>query len=116
MGHAAVVGLSSFAAFKGVIMRTEVLEFIKRRFSKDCDWTNGNCWWFASILCERFAAVGAERWYCPVEGHFVTMIDGVFYDANGIFIPLKEEKPQRWKDLILDDATYAMRLVRDCMQ
>ena len=38
------------------------------------------------------------------------------YDANGIFIPLKEEKPQRWKDLVLDDATYAMRLVRDCME
>ena len=95
-------------------MREEVLEFIKRRFSKDSDWTNGNCWWFATILCDRFAAAGAERWYCPIEGHFVTMIDGVFYDANGIFIPLQEEKPIEWFELYEQDAVYAKRLLRDC--
>lgn len=96
-------------------MRTEVLEFIKRRFSKDCDWTNGNCWWFATILCDRFAAAGAERWYCPVEGHFVTRIDGVFYDANGVFIPDPDtEKPIRWSELFSIDPVYVARLLRDC--
>lgn len=96
-------------------MRTEVLNFIKRRFFKDCNWTNGNCWWFSSILCERFAAAGAERWYCPVEGHFVTRIDGVFYDWNGIFIPCEKEQPQKWDELLWNDPTYAIRLIRDCM-
>ena len=95
-------------------MREEVLEFIKRRFSKDCDWCNGNCWWFATILCDRFFSAGAERWYCPVEGHFVVRIDGAFYDWNGIFIPCPEEKPIEWFQLREEDPTYAARLLRDC--
>ena len=32
----------------------EVMEFIQRRFPKDSNWTNGNCYYFALILSDRF--------------------------------------------------------------
>ena len=95
-------------------MHIKVIEFINRRFPKDNNWCNGNCWWFATILCERFAEEGAERWYCPVEGHFVTRIDGVFYDWMGIFTPCENEKPILWEDLCAVDPIHAERLIKYC--
>ena len=32
----------------------EVLEFIRRRFLQDCHWRDGNCYYFALILKDRF--------------------------------------------------------------
>lgn len=31
-----------------------VKEFIDRRFKADCNWLNGNCYYFALILSDRF--------------------------------------------------------------
>lgn len=38
----------------------EVTEFIHRRFPDDCNWTSGNCYYFAVILQARF---GGEKLY-----------------------------------------------------
>ena len=42
---------------------------------------NGFCYWFAYILAGRF--VGAEIYYEPIDGHFITEIDDRLYDIRG---------------------------------
>ena len=44
-----------------------VLEFIKRRFPTDCNWTNGNCYYFALILSN---SSNGTIYYDVIEGHF----------------------------------------------
>lgn len=41
---------------------------------------NGYCYYFAVILKERF---GGIILYDPIDGHFVTKIDGSIYDITG---------------------------------
>ena len=88
----------------------EVLDFIRRRWKKDANWTDGNCLWFAKILCKRFPY--ARIYYMPIRGHFITKIDGVFYDATGIVIP--DEKVQSFAELKRTDSLLYNRLIRDC--
>lgn len=46
----------------------EICDFITRRFSTtDANWQNGNCYWFARILADRF---NLEIYYNPIIGHF----------------------------------------------
>lgn len=94
-------------------MNNEILEFIQRRFKKDSDWLNGNCYWFAKILSIRFEHLNGEIFYDPVMGHFVYGVDGVFYDWNGVsskatFLSLKEIKEK--------DSLWYERLIRDCVK
>lgn len=62
-------------------------EFIRlfRRYEQndvlDNTFRNGFCYWFSYILAGRFP--GAKIWYEPIEGHFVTEIDGRLYDIRG---------------------------------
>ncbi len=88
----------------------EVLDFIRRRWSKDSDWTNGNCLWFANILCQRF--IDGEIYYLPIRGHFITKIDGVFYDATGVVTT--NEAPIALVDIYHNDSLLYSRLIRDC--
>ena len=46
----------------------KIEEFINRRFPSNCDWLEGNCYYFARILKMRFKG---EIWYDLVEGHFL---------------------------------------------
>lgn len=59
----------------------EIEEFIKRRFDVDCHWTEGNCYYFAMILCWRFPHL--KKVYFPIEGHWAVEDDEAFYDFNG---------------------------------
>lgn len=59
----------------------EVIEFIKRRFPTDSNWLSGNCYYFAKILQERF---GGELYYDLVDGHFLLMLNGRYYDWSGL--------------------------------
>lgn len=92
----------------------EVLNFIKRRFSKNCDWTNGNCYWFAAILCARFQEL--VIWYEPVVGHFYAgNKDGsIFFDWEGVHINI-EYKPIKFKEIERTDPLWCARLIRDCI-
>ena len=65
-----------------------VLAFI-HRFTKRHDktlsdvercFTDGCCWWFAHILCERFRG---EMVYDEIDGHFAAEINGRVYDITG---------------------------------
>lgn len=93
-------------------MEEEILEFIHKRFSKDCDWLNGNCYWFAKILSDRF---DLPIYYDQVEGHFMVMdYDFNFYDWTGKIIP--ENKPISFRYLYDFDNLLYERLVRDCIE
>ena len=58
----------------------KIEEFINRRFQSDCDWLEGNCYYFARILKMRFKG---EIWYDLVEGHFLFRSFDKFYDWGG---------------------------------
>lgn len=70
-------------------LRNLVLDFIKRRFPTDSNWLNGNCYYFALILKDRFP--DGVILYDVIDGHFVTMIGGVMYDWSGIVLPEEDE-------------------------
>lgn len=87
----------------------DVLIFLHNRWSIDCKWTNGNCYYFALILAHRF---NLQIYYNPCEGHFVAGDGEEFFDFNGVYrnvfnlIPLEEIK-------LIEPNWYA-RLMRDC--
>lgn len=91
-------------------MQNEILNFIKRRWSIDANWTNGNCFWFAKILQLRFPQL--QIYYLPIIGHFITSDGENYYDWNGIYLP--EEEPINWEELRNSDFLWAERLIRDC--
>ena len=91
-------------------MHEQILDFIKRRWTKDSHWTDGNCLWFANILKLRFPEV--EIYYLPIEGHFIVGFEGQFYDWTGHL--LLEEKPYLFSDIKESDPPYYNRLIRDC--
>lgn len=76
--------------------------------------THGCCYWFASILFERFYDYGAEIMYAPVENHFAVMINERIYDITGDIT----ESPfytqwVKWCDF--DDELERKRIERDCI-
>ena len=89
----------------------EVLNFIKRRFSKDCDWTNGNCFWFALILNARFKFLSI--YYLPVTGHFVAGALGTYFDWTG---KIEVNEPAYLlNELCENDNEWGLRILRDCV-
>ena len=93
-------------------MEDLVEEFIHRRFKDDCNWLNGNCYYFAAILQKRFP--DSTICYLPIEGHFVTKIDKNYYDWSGK-VELKEE-PQTLGQIFQEDELLFSRLIRDCIK
>lgn len=92
----------------------EVLEFIKRRFPTDCNWCNGNCYYFAVILCKRFSWL--EPYYLPIEGHFMAGNGTFFFDHRGVHYKSElEETPYEWSKYEEFDCLDYNRIVRDCI-
>lgn len=72
--------------------------------------TQGCCFWFASILCERFPT-NSRIMYDQVMNHFVAEIDGRLYDITGDVTDSYNVEP--WDEL--DDDLLRQRIVRDCI-
>lgn len=91
----------------------EILEFIKKRFPVDNNWSQGNCFYFALILKNRF---NGDMYYDVIQGHFITKIDDKFYDYDGVFS--EEEKPTfiKWDEFQLYDNKQFERIIRDCIK
>ena len=89
--------------------KDHILKFISR-FKEDCNWTTGNCYWFAIILKERFP--GAEIFYDVIQGHFITKIGDSFWDWTGENFPYK---PIPWESFDKYDHIQKQCIVRDCI-
>lgn len=89
-------------------MQETVLLFIDNFSSAKESFLHGNCYWFAYILLARF---GGEICYDIVNNHFVSKIDGVYYDASGIvdgdFIS--------WREYQSVDPAHCEGIKRDCI-
>ena len=94
-----------------IIMCNDVLDFIKRRFKKDCDWTNGNCYYFAIILRDRFP--DGDIFYDVIDGHFLFKYKDEFYDWTGIINP--DGYLVKWNEFDGYDSLLKQRIIRDCV-
>ena len=88
-----------------------VLSFIQKKFKNDCNWTNGNCYYFAKILQSRFT--NGVIIYDPIDGHFLYKIGNNCYDFLG-----KHALPETfyiWKKLKFEEPRLYKRIKRDCI-
>jgi hypothetical protein len=93
----------------------EVLDFIKRRWSNtDAHWTDGNCYWFALILVNRFSFL--KIYYLPLIGHFVAgnSATNEYYDALGQYE--LTERTILFDDIKEVDNFWYEHIVRDCIK
>lgn len=93
-------------------MKEKVLEFIKRRFPVDCNWTTGNCYYFAQILLARFPI--GKVYYDPINGHFIFGYHGEYFDYNGE-VSVDNTSLIEWDFFIDYDFAQYQRIVRDCI-
>ena len=92
-------------------IQDEVLEFITRRWECcDANWMNGNCYWFAFILCERFKYL--KLYYEYVIGHFLAGANGCYYDWNGKYVEIDHIIP--FDELKEKDPIWANRILKNC--
>lgn len=91
--------------------RTEILDFIQRRWQVDANWLTGNCYWFAYILTTRFPEL--EIYYLAAIGHFIAGDGEHFYDWTGEIEPTAD----LWKLTTIQEIepNWYQRLVRDCI-
>lgn len=94
----------------------EVTDFITSRFPTDCQWTSGNCYYFALILFERFRNCSPEIYYDVLEGHFTCKIGVHHYDWEGI-IKYSDEYAgkyvKKWSEFADYDELQFNRIIRD---
>lgn len=89
----------------------EIVDFIKRRFyNTNANWLNGNCYWFAKILTDRFNYL--DIFYDPIVGHFVAGVDDIYYDYTGQVNPEKVYKLSYIKD---NEPNWYQRILKDCI-
>jgi hypothetical protein len=90
----------------------KVVEFIKRRFPTDCNWTNGNCYYFALILSNRFNGI---IYYDVIDGHFICKIDNNYYDYFGI-VDINNRILVEWNKFQEYDSLQYERIMQDVIQ
>lgn len=98
-------------------MEKEILEFIRRRFSERERWIEGNCYYFAVILQERFKhTYMGFIWYDVVWGHFVYgNMDEGFYDQRGRY-EREGMKMELWNDMKYVDESRRKRIYKGCIE
>lgn len=93
-------------------MNNEVLDFIQRRFKDDCDWTDGNCYYFALILKDRFPE--GKIFYDVRLGHFIYKYGEKYYDWLGVY-ECKEDYLVPWDLFEMYDYSQKQRIMQDCI-
>lgn len=90
----------------------EIIEFTKRRFPIDCNWLNGNCFFYCQILKSAFCS--GKIMYDVIHGHFIFLYNGKYYDWSG------EIKPNgylvEWNKFDEYDVERKQRIIRDCIR
>lgn len=91
----------------------KIIQFIQK-FNKSKDiqtlFTCGCCYWFAYILCERFAE--AKIMYDPIANHFVAGIKNRLYDITGDVTD--KYKVQEWNSF--SDEAERQRIIDYCIE
>lgn len=93
------------------IRNIDIELWIEERFPIDNNWTNGNCYLFATLLETAFP--GGYIVYDPIEGHFLYRYDYLFYDWHG-----EHAEPEvwyRWDTYANVDETNWRHIMRDCV-
>ena len=93
------------------MQENEVLEFIQRRFKDNCNWIDGNCYYFAVILKDRFPE--GKLYYDVTYGHFVFQYKLDFYDWTGIVN--KYGSLIEWDKFDEFDTAQKERVVQGCI-
>lgn len=96
-----------------VIPKDKVLEFIKKRFPVDCHWMDGNCYYFAIMLKERFN--DGEIYYNAVDGHFLFRHKAYLYDFEGRHAFNKDAPELIVLKRLKEDTSWYSRIRRDCI-
>lgn len=92
--------------------KDSVLGFIRGRFPTDCHWLDGNCYYFALILADRFPK--GKIVYDVIDGHFACEIGGLMYDWSGVVKESGLHKWVEWDKFIEYDSLQFERVVKDC--
>lgn len=90
----------------------KIEDFINRRFKTDCNWLDGNCYYFALILKDRFP--GGAIYYDVVYGHFVYCINGRYFDWSGEITP--KGKLVEWESIDKYDYFVKQRVFEGCVR
>lgn len=90
---------------------SEIQEFIQRRFQSDCNWLNGNCYYFSLILKDRFP--GGLIYYDVIDGHFIFKYLERYYDWSGEIHP--EGCLVEWDKFEQYDSLQKQVIIRDCI-
>ena len=91
----------------------EIIEFIKRRFPKDCNWLDGNCYYFSKILHDRFET--GKILYDVVYGHFLYEYKDNYYDWTGKVSKEKYNNTVPWELFKNYDEIQYKIIIRDCI-
>ena len=91
----------------------EVLDFIQKRFKTDNNWLSGNCYYFAVILKARFPE--GKILYDAINGHFVTEIDKIKYDWQGIVPNRKSSYYVEWDKFDEYDSEQKKSVIEGCI-
>ena len=94
-------------------MQDEVVEFIQRRFSQDCHWRDGNCYYFALILKDRFPE--SRIVYDTIYGHFFIEYKGKCYDHSGELVLPGGAYAIYWDEFDKYDNNQNQRIIKDCL-
>ena len=92
-------------------MKNEVLDFIQRRFKDNCHWLNGNCYYFATILKNRFPK--GKIYYDVISGHFIFWYQTQYYDWSGIVNP--DGFLVEWNKFDEYDSLQKKKIIEDCI-
>lgn len=100
---------------KDIKLPDPVIEFINRRFPKelDCNWCNGNCYFFAAILKARFPK--GRIMYDVVDGHFLFNLNRKYYDFTGQVKNPEGHLRVSWDDFDNYDKYQKRCIQRDCI-
>ena len=91
----------------------EVERFIKQRFNIDCNWLDGNCYYFAVILKARFPQ--AIIFYDIINCHFLVSINNKYYDWTGEIYKNKDDIFIEWEKFDDYDSLRKERIIRNCI-
>lgn len=107
-----------FVIDKNAAIKKEILDFIQK-FQNDGTievFTEGCCYWFTKILCERFEMSNykTEIMYNQILGHFAANIEGTLYDITGEIC--NDEHWMSWDKFRTSEPIYSNTVINGCIK